>query len=70
MANNQKQSITEQIESYAGQWVALKADQTSIIAHAKTLKSALKKAHQQGEKIPLLIQGPTTAFFQLLMLNI
>ena len=61
MKSNKEQSITDRIEPYAGEWVALTADQTTILAHSRNLKSALKQAHKNGEKFPHMIKAPNGA---------
>jgi len=54
-----KQSISDLIEPYAGQWVALTSNQTAIVAHSRNLKTALKQAHQKGEEFPHMVKAPT-----------
>ena len=59
MSYSKKQSVAELIEPYAGEWVALTATQSAIIAHSPNLKVALKRAHESGEKIPHMVKAPT-----------
>ena len=54
-----KQSVSELIEPYAGEWVALTESQSAIVAHSRNLKTALNKAHKSGEKCPHMIKAPT-----------
>ena len=58
MSKHKKQSVAELIEPYPGEWVALTADHTTMLAHSNHLKSALKQAHQSGEKFPYMIKAP------------
>ena len=58
MGDNKKQSVADLIESYTGEWVALTSDQTTIVAHSRNLKSALKQAHKSGEKFPHMVKAP------------
>ena len=46
------------VKPYAGEWVALTSDQTAIIAHSRSLKSALKRAHKSGERFPHMVKAP------------
>jgi len=57
--NNKQQFVADFIGPYAGEWVALTADQTTILAHSRNLKSALRQAHKSGEKLPHMIKAPT-----------
>lgn len=56
MNNHKKQSVTDVIELYTGEWVALTSDQTAVVAHSRSLKSALKQAHKSGEKFPHMVK--------------
>ena len=56
MSDNKKQSVDELIEPFTGEWVALTSDRTAIVAHSKNLKSAVKQAHQSGEKFPHMVK--------------
>ncbi len=59
MTYTKKQSVADLIEPYAGEWVALTSDQSSIVAHSRNLKSALKQAHKSGEEFPHIVKVPT-----------
>ena len=59
MMKTSKQSISELIEPYAGEWVALTESQSAIIAHSRNLKTALQKAHKSGEKFPHMVKAPS-----------
>lgn len=43
---------------YAGQWVAFKKDEKTVIASAKTLKAVHKKAEENGYKRPAVFFVP------------
>jgi hypothetical protein len=58
MKHAKKQPMTDLIEPYAGEWVALTSSQTAIVAHSKNLKVALKQAHQKGEEFPHMVKAP------------
>ena len=58
MTYRRKQYSTDLIEPYPGEWVAFTADQTAIIGHSRNLKSAVKQAHQSGEKFPHMVKAP------------
>ncbi len=58
MSHNKKQSVAELIEPYPGEWVALTSDHTAMVGHSKNLKSALKQAHKNGEKMPYMVKSP------------
>ena len=58
MSSHQKQSAANHVDSYPGEWVALTSDQTTVVAHSKNLKSALKQAHKNGEKFPHMVKAP------------
>lgn len=45
---------------YAGQWVALKSDRKTVVASGRTLKQALKTAHEKGCAEPVLTKMPAT----------
>jgi len=49
---------TRIVKKYKGQWVALKDDQRTVIAHSDTLKSVLEKAEKKGFPNPLVTQMP------------
>lgn len=53
MSHIKKQSATNLIEPYAGEWVAFTSDQKTIVAHSRNLKAALKQAHKSGENSPI-----------------
>ena len=56
MNSDKKQSVADIIEPYTGEWVALTSDQTTMVAHSRNLKSALKQAHKKGEKFPHMVK--------------
>jgi hypothetical protein len=47
-------------KKYKGQWVALKDDEKSVIASAKTAVEALKKAQKKGYEKPILSNVPAS----------
>ncbi|MDD5356586.1 MAG: DUF5678 domain-containing protein [Candidatus Pacebacteria bacterium] len=55
---------THLIEKYKGMWVALKDDETSVVASGKTAKEAFQAALKKGYSHPLLTRVPDklTAF--------
>jgi hypothetical protein len=44
--------------NYQGQWVALKGDETTVIASGKKLNKVLKEAHAQGYEKPIVAKIP------------
>lgn len=59
MISVKKQSMADLMEPYSGEWVALTSDQSTIVAHSRNLKSALKQAHKKGEEFPHMVKVPT-----------
>lgn len=45
-------------KKYKGLWVALKADEKTVVASGETLKETLDKAHKNGYKNPILTKMP------------
>lgn len=45
-------------KKYKGLWVALKDDEKTVLAYAKTAKEALNKARSRGYKKPILTKMP------------
>lgn len=50
---------TTLFESYKGQWVALKDDEVTVIAHDKVAAKVLEKAANNGFEKPILFRIPT-----------
>lgn len=44
---------------YKGQWVALKDDETTVVAHGNSAKNVLNKAAKSGFTNPILFKVPT-----------
>ena len=45
-------------KKYKGLWVALKADEVTVISSGKTLKETSKKAENKGFKNPIFFRVP------------
>ena len=50
---------TKNFIKYKGLWVAMKNDQTTVIASGKTAKDVLKEARNKGLSSPTLFKVPT-----------
>lgn len=50
---------TELFKSFAGQWVALRDDEVTVIAYGKNIHKVLEKARNAGFDKPILIKVPT-----------
>ena len=49
---------TKIYKKYKGLWVALANDEQTVIGSGKTLKEALLKAQEKGNKSPILTRMP------------
>lgn len=49
---------TKIYKKYKGLWVALKSDEKTVVASAKTLKEVLNKAQKKGIEHPMVTQIP------------
>lgn len=49
---------TKIYKKYKGLWVALKDDESTVIASGKTAKEALDKAYKKGYNNPILTRMP------------
>lgn len=49
---------TKLYENYKGQWVALKGDETTVIASGNKLSKVLKEAQAQGCNKPIVTKIP------------
>lgn len=49
---------TKIVKKYKGQWVALKDDEKTVIAHGHTAKSAMEAAKKKGYHHPILTRMP------------
>ena len=49
---------TKLYANYKGQWVALKGDETTVIASGKKLNKVLKEAQNQGYNKPIVTKIP------------
>ena len=45
-------------KKYAGQWVAFKTDEKTVVASGRTLKAAHRKASEQGFEKPIMSYVP------------
>ena len=45
-------------KKYKGQWVGLKKDQVTVIAHGKTPREVLEKSKKKGYDMPILTRMP------------
>jgi len=50
---------TKTYKKHKGNWVALKNDEKTVIASAKTAKDVLSKAQKKGYRSPILFRVPT-----------
>ena len=50
---------TKIYNKYKGLWVALKADEQTVVASGKTVKGVLQAAREKGLKDPILHRVPT-----------
>lgn len=50
---------TKIFKKYKGFWVALAADETTVLAAHRTARMALKEARENGYKSPILMRVPT-----------
>ncbi len=46
-------------KKYAGQWVALKSDEKTVVATSRSAGKAFRKAKEEGVKEPILFKVPT-----------
>ena len=51
--------LTPLYKKYKGQWVALKADEVSVISHGKKAKVVWQLAKEKGYEKPILFKVPT-----------
>lgn len=49
---------TKIFKQYKGQWVALKHDEETVVAHGRTAKAALTLAKSKGYDKPILTKVP------------
>jgi len=49
---------TKIYKKYKGLWVALAADEETVLAAGKTLKQALEEARQKGYQHPIMTRMP------------
>lgn len=62
--NNRERKLTQRKKTplypkYAGFWVALASDESTVVASAERLKPAVSKAKKQGVNNPLMFKVPT-----------
>ena len=50
--------LSKILAKHANCWVALSADERHVVAAAKSLQEALKKAKAKGERDPILMWAP------------
>ncbi|MBI5457254.1 hypothetical protein HY971_00825 [Candidatus Kaiserbacteria bacterium] len=50
--------LTEAQKKYAGMWVGLAEDQTTVVGAGETLKEALEDAKKKGCKDPIMMRMP------------
>ena len=51
-------TLAKLIEPFAGQWVALTADEQTVLGVSRNMRSALTQAKKKGEPQPFLIKSP------------
>ncbi|MDP3724046.1 MAG: DUF5678 domain-containing protein [bacterium] len=49
---------TKIFQTYKGKWIALKADERTVISSGKTAKEAWEKAQKKGFQKPILSRMP------------
>lgn len=49
---------TKIYKRYKGQWVALKADERTVVASGKTARAAFEAAQKRGYRKPILTRMP------------
>lgn len=51
--------LTKICKKYKGFWVALKDDEKTVVAAARTVKKVMEKAQKKGFEQPILFRVPT-----------
>ena len=51
-------SLAKLIEPFSGRWVALTADEKTVLSVSSSIKKAVDQAKKKGERQPFLIKSP------------
>lgn len=49
---------TQLYRDYAGQWVALKEDEETVVASGKLAKAVYSSAKEEGVRVPIMVRVP------------